>query len=288
MTPIGRLAIVGVGLVGGSLGMAVRRRRLAREVLGCGRSARNLDVAMARGLVDRATVDLAEAVEGADVVVLAVPVGSCGRLAAAIAPHARPDAVLTDVASVKAPVVAALEAAWPAAGRVVGAHPIAGSDRTGAGAADAALFDGRRCIVTPTAATDPAALARVEALWTGVGARVERMDARRHDEILAWVSHAPHAVAYALAEAVGRAEAGGALLAYAGSGFDDTTRIARSSPELWRDVLLANRAAVGAALAGFRAVLDELERALGAADASAIERLLAAARARLRQGDASS
>jgi prephenate dehydrogenase len=281
MPPLGRLTIVGVGLVGGSLAMAARRRGLAREVIGFGRGAANLDVAVRRGILDRAATDLGEAVRDAEIVVLAVPVATCGPLAAEMARHARPDAILTDVASVKAPVVAALEAAWPEAGRVVGAHPIAGSDRTGAGAADAGLFDGRRCILTPTPRTAPAALARVAALWRDVGAVVETMEAARHDEILAWVSHAPHAVAYALVEAVGRAEAGDALLAYAGSGFQDTTRIARSSSELWRDVLLANAAAVSGALAGFRRVLAELERALAAGDAQAVERLLAAARARL-------
>lgn len=286
MGAIGRLAIVGVGLVGGSLGLAVRRRGLAREVVGCGRGRANLDVALRRGLVDRAVTDVAEAVRDADVVVLAVPVGTCGPLAAEMARHARPDAVLTDVASVKAPVVAALEAAWADAGRVVGAHPIAGSDRTGAAAADAALFEGRRCILTPTAATSAAALARVEGLWRDVGALVETMDAARHDEVLAWVSHAPHAVAFALAEAVGRAEAGDALLRYAGTGFHDTTRIARSSPELWRDVLLANARPVATALRGFRDVLAELERALERGDAPAVERLLAAARARLPRDDA--
>jgi prephenate dehydrogenase len=283
--PIGRLAIVGVGLIGGSLGLVARSRGLAGEVVGCGRGRANLDAALDLGLVDRASTDVTEAVRGADVVVLAVPAASCAPLAAEIARYASPDAVLTDVASVKLPVVTALEAAWPDPGRVVGAHPIAGSHRTGARAASATLFDGARCILTPTAATAPAALARIEALWRGTGALTERMDPARHDDILAWVSHAPHAVAYALAEAVGRAEAGDALLAYAGSGFLDTTRIARGSPTLWRDVLLANATATSTALAASRAVLADLEHALATGDAESLERLLTAARARLPRND---
>lgn len=286
-TRLGRLSIVGVGLIGGSLGLAVRKRGLAREVVGCGRSAANLEVALARGVLDRATDDLGDAVHGADVVVLAVPVASSGAVATAVARHAGPETILTDVGSVKRSVVATLEAAWPDPGRVVGGHPIAGSDRTGAGAADAGLFEGRRCILTPTAATAPAALARIERLWRDVGAVVERMDAARHDEILAWVSHAPHAVAYALVESVGRARTDDGLFGYAGSGFRDTTRIAKSSPELWRDVLLANADALGRALGAFRAVLDEIERAIGRGDEAALLRLLAAARARLEADDES-
>lgn len=282
--PIGRMAVVGVGLVGGSLALAARRRGLVREVVGCGRSAANLDVAMERDLVDRVSTDLAAAVRDADLIVLATPVATCGPLAGEIARVAPSHAILTDVASVKRPVVAALEAAWPDAGRVVGAHPIAGGDRTGAGAATESLFEGRRCILTPTAATGAASLACVRDLWEGVGAVVECMEAGRHDEILAWVSHAPHAIVYALAEAVGRADVAGSILGYAGTGFHDTTRIARSSPELWRDVLLANADAVGGALAAFRDVLGELERSAAAGDGAALEAVLAAARSRLVDG----
>jgi len=284
MTPVDRIAIVGVGLIGGSLGMAIRARGLARHVVGCGRSQANLDVALARGAVDAVTTRLEDAVRDADVVVLGVPVATCGPVATSIATHRATGAILTDVASVKASVVEAMEAAWPEPGLVVGAHPIAGSDRGGAEAADGDLFVGRRCILTPTTTTERPALERVAAMWQAVGAVVEEMQASRHDEVLAWVSHAPHAIAWALVEAVGRAEEhGGPLLAYAGSGFEDATRIARSNAALWRDVLAANAEAVGAALTAFRSVLSEWEKALAAGDARAIERLAAEARARLER-----
>jgi prephenate dehydrogenase len=184
---------------------------------------------------------------------------------------------------VKATVVAALESRWDEPGRVVGAHPIAGSEAAGAGAARADLFRGRLCIVTPTPRTRPEALATVRALWEGVGARVEEMDAAIHDQILARVSHLPHLVAYALAAAVADARvAGKPVLAYAGSGLRDTTRIAGSPAELWRDVALANAGAVRAALGEFRAALDRLDALVAAGDAAGLEAALDGARAARR------
>src|SRR5207244_701690 len=169
--------------------------------------------------------------------------------------------VLTDVASVKAGLVTALEARWAVVGPVVGAHPIAGSEASGAAAARGDLFRGQRCILTPTSATDPLALARIRTLWEGVGARVETMTPAVHDELLARVSHLPHLVAYALVAAVGDARVEGRpALEYAGTGFRDTTRIAASPAEVWRDVALANAVPLRAALAEFRAALDRLEQ----------------------------
>src|SRR5947207_1576487 len=214
------------------------------------------------------------------VIVRAAPVGTCAALAAAFRPHARAGALLTDVGSVKEIPVAELEAAWAGVGPVVGAHPIAGSEASGAGAARADLFRGRRCILTPTPATDRAALARVRALWEGVGARVEEMPPAVHDELLARVSHLPHLLAYALVAAVGEQTiAGRRALDYAGTGFRDTTRVAASPAELWCDIALANAPALGAALGEFRAVLDRLERLVGARDAAGLAAALAAARA---------
>jgi len=266
MTPLfARLAIAGVGLIGGSLGAAVRAAGLAGEVVGFGRSETNLRLAEERGLVDRVVRDAAAAAAGADAIVLAAPVGASAALAAALGPHARPGTLLTDVGSVKGEIVATLEAAWDGVGPVVGAHPIAGSEASGAGAARADLFRGQCCLLTPTPATDRAALARVRALWEGVGARVEEMPAALHDDLLARVSHLPHLIAYALAGAVGEQTLGGRrLLDYAGSGFRDTTRIAASPAELWRDIALANAPALTAALGEFRAALDRLERLLAA------------------------
>ncbi len=281
-----RLTIAGVGLVGGSLALAVREAGLAGEVVGFGRGEANLRVARDRGLVDRTTRDPAAAVAGADAIVLAAPIGACAALAETFRPHARAGAVLTDVGSVKAELVAALEARWAGAGPVVGAHPIAGSEASGASAADAALFRGRRCILTPTPSTDRAALARIRTLWEGVGARVEEMPPLDHDALLARVSHLPHLVAYALVGAVGTARIGDRqALDYAGTGFRDTTRIAGSSAELWRDVALANRPALGAALAEFRAALATLERLVAAGDAAGLDTVLAHARELRRRLD---
>jgi prephenate dehydrogenase len=276
---IERLAIAGVGLIGGSLALAAREAQLVGEVVGYGRTAANLETARARGIVDRVATTPAAAVAGADVVVLAAPVRACAPLAEAFRPHAKPGALLTDVGSVKAELVAALEPAWAGVGPFVGAHPIAGSEASGAAAARADLFRGSRCILTPTPATDPAALDRVRALWEGVGARVETMTPAAHDGILARVSHLPHLVAYALAAAVGGVEVDGkAVLPYAGAGFRDTTRIAGSPAELWRDIALANAAALGAALGEFRTALERLARLVEAGDAAALGAALDAAR----------
>jgi prephenate dehydrogenase len=273
-----RLAIAGVGLIGGSLALAARAAGLVGEVVGYGRSAENLRVARERGVIDRVERDPAAAVANADGLVLAAPLGACAGLAEAFRPHARPGTILTDVGSAKALLVPALEARWAGIGPVVGAHPIAGSDASGAAAARADLFHGRRCILTPTGHTDPAALARVRALWEGVGAHVEAMPAALHDEILARVSHLPHVVAYALAAAVGDVQLDGRrALDYAGDGFRDTTRIAGSPAALWCDVALANATALRAALAEFRAALDRLEALVAAGDAAGLEAALGAA-----------
>jgi prephenate dehydrogenase len=284
MTPLfTRMTVAGVGLIGGSLALAARAAGLVAEVVGYGRSEANLRLARERGVVDRIAREPGAAVAGADLVVLAAPVGVSAALAESFRPHAHPGAILTDVGSVKAGVVEALEARWPEGRLVVGAHPIAGSESSGAGAARADLFRGRRCLVTPTRATDRSALARVRALWEGVGAVVEEMPPTLHDEILARVSHLPHLAAYALVSAFGETQiAGHRVLDYAGSGYRDTTRIAASRPELWRDIALANRAALGDALAEFRAVLDRIEQLLAAGDGDGLETVVAAAAA-LRQ-----
>lgn len=277
--PIERLLIAGVGLIGGSLGGAARAAGLAREVVGFGRGEQNLTTALTRGLVDRVSRDAAAAT-GADVIVLAGPVAVTAALAAAFRPHARPGAVLTDVGSVKVEPVAAMEAAWAGVGPVVGAHPIAGSEASGAAAARVDLFRGRRCILTPTSTTPAAASRLVRTLWEGIGARVEEMPPPEHDELLARVSHLPHLVAYALVEALaGSGSAGRRPLDYAGPGLLDTTRIAASPAELWRDIALANRGPLAAAVAEFRTALDRLAALVAAGDAGALGAVLAHAAA---------
>lgn len=273
-----RLTVAGVGLIGGSLAAAARAAGLVGEVVGFGRGEENLRLAARRGLVDRWTRDPAVAAE-ADAIVLAAPVGACAALAGLFRPHARPGTLLTDVGSVKHGIVTALESRWASLGPVVGGHPIAGSEESGAGAARADLFRGHRCILTPSATTEPGALARVRALWEGVGARVEEMPAELHDQILARVSHLPHLVAFALMAAVGEARPGGRdALGYAGGGLRDTSRIAASAPEVWRDIALANAPALQAALGEFRVALDRLTRLIDTGDGAGLEAALETAR----------
>ena len=280
-----RMTIAGVGLIGGSLAAAAREAGLVGEILGFGRTAANLEVARTRGLIDRIVTDDATAA-GADLIVLAAPVTTCATLAARFAPHAAPGAVVTDVGSVKGTVVDALEASWRDPARVVGAHPIAGSEESGAAKARADLFRDRLCVLTPTARTGPEALRLVRALWEGVGARVEEMSAATHDAILARVSHVPHVLAYALVRAVADRRADGRrLLDYAGTGFRDATRIAASPAEVWRDIALANRAAIEEALGEVRIALDDLARLIAAEDGAGLEQALDAARRTRRSMD---
>jgi len=280
-----RMTIAGVGLIGGSLAAAAREAGLVGEILGFGRTAANLEVARTRGLIDRIVTDDAAAA-ASDVIVLAAPVRTCGTLAGRFAPHAKATAIVTDVGSVKGAVVDALEATWRDPARVVGAHPIAGSEESGAGAAKADLFRGRLCVLTPTPRTGTDPLRTIRALWEGVGARVEEMTPAAHDAILARVSHLPHVLAYALVRAVADGQADGRrLLDYAGSGFLDATRIAASPAEVWRDIALANRGAIEEALGELRVALDDLARLIAAEDGPGLERALdAAAKARRSMG----
>jgi len=277
MPLVERMTIAGVGLIGGSLALAAKRAGLVGEVLGVGRTAANLAVAQKRGIVDRIVSEPEEAAD-VDLIVLAAPVGTCAALADRLSPHARPTTVVTDVGSVKASLVEAIEGIWPEPSRVVGAHPIAGSEESGAGAARAELFEGRLCILTPTARTGPSALALVRALWEGVGARVETMTPEVHDAILGRVSHLPHVVAYALVRAlIGGREGERRVLDYAGPGFLDSTRIAASPPEIWRDITLANRDALLAALHEFRVALGEISDFIERDDEIGLQQALAAA-----------
>lgn len=275
-----RMTVAGVGLIGGSLALAARAAGLVGEVVGLGRGAENLRTAVARGIIDRYSHDPAEAARDADLLVLAVPVRACAAVAAACAPALRPGAVVTDVASVKAPVVAAVEAVLPAGLAFVGAHPIAGTEAAGAAAAFAGVFRGRRCVLTPSARSTPAAVAAVRALWEAAGMRVEEMPAARHDAIVAWTSHLPHALAFSLVGALLDADPG--LARWAGPSLLDGTRVAASGPAMWTDIFLVNAAAVEAALAGFTRALGELRAAIAAQDEARLAALLARAQAARR------
>jgi prephenate dehydrogenase len=279
-----QMTVCGVGLIGGSLALIAKQKGLVERVVGLGRTQKNLDVALQRGIIDEATRDPAVAARDADLVMLAVPVRTMPETLAAMTPHLPPDAVITDVGSVKGWVVATLEPLLGAQMALVGVHPVAGKETTGAGAADESLFVGRRTIITPSARSTPDALDRVDHLWRATGSRVERMAPGEHDEILGRASHLPQMVASALAaalcgERVGEHEAA----AYGAGGLRDTTRIAASSAEMWRDIVLTNRDAIVAALRLFRGALDELERAIATGDVARFEEIFNRGRA-MREG----
>jgi prephenate dehydrogenase len=281
---IERLAIVGIGLLGGSVAKAARAQAIAREIVGIGRDAIRLRPALEDGTLDRAATDLADGVRGADRIVLAAPVLANETLLAQAWRAAAPGALLTDVGSTKRGIVAAAErlAAERADVEFVGSHPMAGSEQSGYAVARVDLFQGATVVVTPTEANDAAAVKNVGEFWAALGARVVALDPGAHDRAVAAVSHLPHVVAWALVDAVGRFEPD--ALAIAARGFKDTTRIAASDPEVWREILISNRSAVTASVAAFRQALDDLDRLVAAGDGTALAALLArvkAARERL-------
>ncbi len=276
-----KVALLGVGLLGGSLGLALRRQHLAGRVHGYVRREAAAPECRAAGAVDTAGTDLAEAVRDADLVVFCTPLGQMPLLAEQAAPFLSAGALVTDVGSVKGPVVRALEPLCTAAGaRFVGSHPMAGSERTGVGAARADLFAGAVCVVTPTSRSDPAAVATVTGLWEALGGRVLTMPPEAHDERVARTSHLPQALAATLAHLVLAPEAPPEQARLCAGGFRDGTRVASGSPEMWRDIFLANREPVMRALEEFGRALDSLRRAVAAGDAAALERFLTTARER--------
>lgn len=280
MTPVAdRLLIAGVGLIGASLGLALRERGAVGEIVGFGRSAANLRTARRRGAIDRSERDPARATRDVDLVVVATPVGTIAPLIATLARTLPPNAVITDAGSVKGPVVLAAEQALgTTAGRFCGSHPIAGAEQAGAAAARLDLLHNRRCVLTPTAATSRTARRRVGALWRAAGMRIEETTAARHDELYALVSHLPHAVASMLVNAVTSRDRTGRALAYAGTGFRDTTRIAESPTAVWRDIFLANREELVRALDAFAVACERLRTAIATGDGAAITRELERAR----------
>ena len=253
-----RVAIAGVGLIGGSFGLALRAAGHAGELVGLGRDAARLEAALECGAIDRAETDAAAALAGADVVLLAVPMGAMAELLAALAPHLEPGAIVTDAGSVKGSFVRDAQRVLGSLARVVPGHPIAGTERSGVDAAFAELYQGRRVILTPTEETQAAAIDTVERLWSRTGANVERLPVEAHDRLLAATSHLPHMLAFGLVDALARGEDSAAVFRYAAGGFRDFTRIASSDPVMWRDICLANRDALLGALEAYRDDLEQL------------------------------
>ena len=262
---IERLCVVGVGLIGGSLARALRRAGAVGEVVGTSRREEHLRRARELGVVDRYTLDPAEAAGGADMVVVCTPMGAMEEVFRALRPGLDPGAALTDAGSVKQTVFRAAHAAFGSIPPcLVPGHPIAGTEHSGVDASFESLFDGRRVILTPGEAADPAAVDRVDAMWRAAGAETDRMDAARHDEILASVSHLPHLLAYVLVDLV--AAGPGDCFRYAAGGFRDFSRIASSDPVMWRDICLENREAIAERLDAFGDRIGELAGAVRRGD----------------------
>jgi prephenate dehydrogenase len=256
---IERLAIVGLGLLGGSVAQAARAAGLARRIVGVGRDGRRLAPALADGTLDAVTTDLGAGVREADFVLLAAPVIVIEQLLATVWPTLGGDALVTDVGSTKANIVTAADRLHAAAPRLfVGSHPMAGSHLAGYAAARPDLFRDATVVVTPTETTAPRAVKGVTEFWESLGGRVVSLDPAGHDRAVAAVSHLPHLVACALVDAVARFEP--AALDVAARGFKDTTRIAASDPQMWQEIFLTNREALAATLGGFRQALADLER----------------------------
>ena len=273
-----QVAIIGVGLIGGSLGMILRRKGLADQVVGVGRRVENLKTAVELGAIDRYVADPKEGVRGADLVILATPVDTYDRHLKEWASCLSPGAIVSDVGSVKGVLVEQSETSLPSGVHFVGAHPIAGKEKTGVAAGTDQLFRGARCILTPTPQTDAQALERVRALWQETGSVVLTMDPHLHDQILGAVSHLPHVAAFALITALAdlrdREIASLDLAAHSGGGLRDTTRIAASSPEMWRDIFLWNRDNVVHFIDVYQQALEDLKRLIQAGDAAGIEKAL--------------
>ncbi len=264
---INRLAVVGVGLIGGSFAMALRRAGAVGSIIGIDADRENLLLARSRGIVDDISEDLLAGVAEADVVFVATPVCTIADIIRDMAPGLKSGAIVTDGGSVKGTLVERCESVMPPGCHFVGGHPIAGTEHSGAAAAFPDLFQGRRCVLTPAAAADRDAVAIVSRLWTAAGAAVCSMESGHHDRIFAEISHLPHAIAYTLVHAVGTADVEGEnVLSYTAGGFRDFTRIASSDPVMWRDIALMNRDALLSSIDGFSASLAELRRRIDGND----------------------
>ncbi len=250
--------------MGASAGLAARRRGLARRVVGFSRKHKTLEEARRMGAIDSFETNLEKAAEGADFVLVSVPVASIAeRVIEVSRADLEPGAIITDVGSVKGPILKIVEKDPIARKLFVGSHPIAGTEKSGPGAAFSKLYEGRRCVVTPTSKTDPHRAARVKKFWKDLGMEVEALSPAEHDRLLAVTSHAPHVIAYALALAAGSDKKRAKKLArYVGGGFKDTTRIAASSPQMWREIIEANAKAVDEAVLSFLQELLRMNRAI--------------------------
>ena len=280
-----RIALIGLGLIGSSLAHASKRGKLAGHIAGHAKSAATREAALRIGFADSVHATAAAAVKDADLVILCVPVGACGAIAAEIAPHLKPGAILTDVGSVKAAVLRDVGAHLPTSVHFIPGHPIAGTEQSGPEAGFAELFDSRWCILTPPADADAGAVEKLKAFWKAVGSKVEIMTADHHDLVLAITSHLPHLIAFNIVGTAAHLEevTDSEVIKYSAGGFRDFTRIAASDPVMWRDVFLNNREAVLEMLGRFSEDLSVLQRAIRWGDGAQLESMFSRAR-EIRRG----
>ena len=276
---IDRLCIIGVGLIGSSLSLALKQAGAVGEVVGYGRNRDNLEKGVEIGVLDRFETSIADAVRDADVIVVAVPLGAMQQVFAEIDSAAFKDAVITDVGSAKGSVMRAAMAEFgESVSRFVPGHPIAGNEKSGVEAGFASLFRGRRIILTPIAQTDEKASACIDAMWRACGAEVEYLSIEHHDKVLAATSHLPHMLAYALVHHLSNLNEHEEIFRYAAGGFRDFTRIASSDPVMWRDVCIANGEAVVELIEQYQAELDRVVDAIKSEDADGLLRLFGRAK----------
>ncbi|GAB3389098.1 prephenate dehydrogenase [Massilia agri] len=273
---IERLVVIGVGLIGGSFALALKAAGAVRSVAGVGRDPQAMARALELGIVDEVCTTVEEAMRGADMVLLAAPVGQTGPILASLLPYLEPQTIVTDAGSTKCDVVlAAREALGGKLGQFVPGHPIAGSESNGPEAAMAGLYRGKKTVLTPLPENDPLAVEQVAKAWRECGSLIHTLSPEDHDRVFAAVSHLPHLLAYALVDDIAAKPHASLLFQYAASGFRDFTRIAGSSPEMWRDISLANRAALLTELDAYLAQLTTLRARLAAADGPALEAVYA-------------
>jgi prephenate dehydrogenase len=274
-----RVAVIGVGLIGGSFALALKQAKACAHVVGVGRDPANLKLALERGVIDSMGSDVASVAEDADLVVVTTPVAQFPRIFSQIAKKLKPGALITDGGSTKRDVVeAARKALRDKIGQFVPAHPIAGGEKSGAAAASAELFRGRRVVLTPLPENSEDAIEKIHRAWSSCGARTVRMSPEEHDAVLAAVSHLPHLLAFALVHEVAGRENSAELFSFAAGGFRDFTRIASSHPEMWRDICMANADRLAVELAGFSRKLVEIRKLVEGGNAAALEKLFAEAR----------
>ncbi len=275
-----KVAVLGIGLIGSSLCRAMREKGLAKIIVGHAKSEETRKVALEIGLVDSVYATAADVVQGADLVIMCVPVGACGPLAAEIGPHLKQGAILTDVGSVKGTIVRDCAPHVPKGVHFIPGHPIAGTEQSGPRSGFAELFENRWCILTPVEGGDPAATAKLEAFWQACGSKTELMTADHHDLVLAITSHLPHLIAYTTVATASDLESvtDTEVIKYSASGFRDFTRIAASDPTMWRDVFLNNKDAVLEMLGRFTEELAVLQRAVRWGDGETLFNLFTRAR----------